>query len=299
MTNQNYQSLDMDYFKQIAERRNRRIETERSEALRKKNEPKQETPEIKAPEQEAQRIITPSEIKNPEDYLLLEGKNEKNYSYADTFVSKQTYHKNKNWRECHELLQKDNAYMPTIRQFVDFLSMLKSGKAFDGSGKKVDKKELERLFLDITEIRSPYRAEWLDADFKVKSGKLHINYNHDVSKGNLIPGNSEPLEACLMDNKTPGIDLDSWLKNNTYQGLPKSSIKLGSLYYWAPANDNNSVARFSAGSDWASLYCGRNPDILNAGLGVRLARSEAPKQSPKNSASVNIQNLEQGFEQKN
>jgi len=282
MTNQNLHSLDMDYFKQIAERRNRRIETERAEALRKKNEPKQETSEIKAPEQEAQRIITPSEIKNPEDYLLLEGKNEKNCSYADTFVSKQTYHKNKNWRECHELLQKDNAYMLTIKQFADFLSLIKSGKAYDGAGKKINSKELEKIFLEITEVRDTYRAEWLDADFKVKSGKLYINYNHDVSNGNLVPGNSESLEACLMDNKTPGIDLDSWLKNSTYQGLPKSSVKSGSLYYWAPINDNNSVAGFLAYSGWASLSCGRGPDGRNAGLGVRLARSEAPKRAPKN-----------------
>lgn len=270
----------MDYFKQIAERRNRRIENERAEVLRKKNEPKPEIkPEVQ--EQENPRIITPSEITNPQDYIILEGKNEKNYSYADTFVSKQTYHKNMNWNECHGLLQKDNAYMLTIRQFTDFLSLIKSGKAYDGVGKEVDKKELERLFLDITEVRSPYRSEWLDADFKVKSGKLYINYNHDVSNGNLVPGNSEPIETCLMDNKTPGIDLDSWLKNNTYQGLPKSSVKSGNLYYWAPMNDNNSVAGFLAGSDGALLSCGGYPGDLDAVLGVRLARSEAPKHTQK------------------
>ncbi|MDP1728668.1 MAG: hypothetical protein Q8L27_00510, partial [archaeon] len=178
-------TLDLNYYKQIAERVKAERLAERAEALRKKDKP-EITPEVQE-EQEAQRIITPSEIKNPEDYLLLEGKNEKNYSYADTFVSKQTYHKNKNWRECHELLQKDNAYMLTIKQFADFLSLIKSGKAYDGAGKKINSKELEKIFLEITEVRDPYSAEWLDADFKVKSGKLHINYNHDVSKRNLIP----------------------------------------------------------------------------------------------------------------
>jgi len=97
-----------------------------------------------------------------------------------------------------------------------------------------DCKELRRIYNEIAEVRDPWRAEWLDADFKVINEILHINYNHRTVNAELKPQNSEPLENCLMENKTPGIDLEAWLKNANRQGLPPTNIKKGSLYYWHP-----------------------------------------------------------------
>ena len=74
-----------------------------------------------------------------------------------------------------------------------------------------------------------------------------------------------------MEDKTPGILLEDWIngKNITSQGLPNKNISSGDLYYWHPRSDNNSVARFSAGSDRANLGCTRGPSGAYSDLGVR------------------------------
>ena len=162
----------------------------------------------------------------------------------DLHFSKQRTHKNKNWYDCHKALLSEGTKMPTIPEFIEFLKYLKNS----------NENEHQIIYKDITEVRNPLRAEWLDADFKVKKRKLYINYNHVLdSQGNLQPQNSEKLEACLMEDKTSGIDLNEWLDSSTSQGLPKSNIKSGELYYWAPMSDNESVACFDAGSDGADL----------------------------------------------
>ncbi len=268
-------TLDLDYFKQIAERVKAERALERAEALKRKVEPKPEAQEPEAQEKTNSRIIIPAQIANPQDYVLLEGRTHGPYSYLDLFVSKERSHLNEDWNQAKESVKKENGYMLTIRQFADFLSLLKSGKAFDGRGRKIDSKELERLFLDITEVKSPWRSEWLDAKF----GDGEITYNLINEDGSLNEL-TESFYRGLTQDKTPGIDLESWLKTADYQGLPTSKTKDGELYYWSPVNGR--VAGFGAGSDWADL--GWGPADRGAGLGVRLARSEAPKPSPKNFA---------------
>jgi len=222
------------------------------------------------------KIIKPSAIENQESYIILPGKTYNNYSYPDVLVSKERSYHNNNWHKSHELLNKDNSFMLTIRQFVDFLNLLKSGEAYNGKGTKINKKELDDLFDEITKVKDPARAEWLDADFKVINDTLHINYEHKLINNILTPKYSEPLEKCLMEDKTPGIDIKSWLKNANKQGLPLKNISNGKLYYECPGSDNNSVAGFFADSDWAYLGCSRNPGSSGSALGVRSVR-EAPK----------------------
>jgi len=227
--------------------------------------------QISSKQEEKSKIILPAtNIQNPEDYIILEGKTYDNYSYSDLLVAKQKTLFNKTQDECHKELNKQGNFMLAIRQFADFLTLLKSGKAFDGAGNKIDSKELEQILNEIVEVRSPWRAERLDADFKVYNGVLHINYEHRVnSNGKLKPNYSEKLEDCLMQDKTPGINFDDWLKNANKQGLPKSDVKKGKLYYWYPRDDNNSVAGFDADSDWAGLDCSGYPGDRDDSLGVR------------------------------
>ena len=78
-----------------------------------------------------------------------------------------------------------------------------------------------------------------------------------------------------MEDKTPGINLNDWLNSPITQGLPKSNIKSGELYYWAPMKDNNSVARFGADSGGAGLFCDGGPSGASASLGVRPVVCEA------------------------
>ena len=212
------------------------------------------------------------------NYIVLEGRTHGNYSYPDSLVSMERTHQNKNWSECWDELMKDNDYMLTIRQGVDFLNLLRSGKAFDGRGKAIQSSVLDRLHRDITEVKSPWRAEWYDAKFELKKSgkgilaksKMYISY-HQFQNGNLVKV-EEPVEECLMSDKTPGISLDDWLDNANEYGLPKPDVKDGKLYYWYPRDEK--VAMFYADSDWADLNCDGDPSYRGSNLGVRAVRKK-------------------------
>ncbi|MFH1503417.1 MAG: hypothetical protein ABIE36_02055 [Candidatus Diapherotrites archaeon] len=169
----------------------------------------------------------------------------------------------KNWYETHKELQSNGQRMPTIPEFIEFL--------------KYAKVNSPELYKEITEVRSPWRANWLDADFKVKGKDLYINYNHVLNaNGSLVPKNSEVLDKnTLMKDKTPGISLDDYiLENHTSQGLPNKKVKSGDLYYWNPRSDNNSVAGFLAYSDGAVLCYDGGPSARVSGLGVFAVKRE-------------------------
>jgi len=189
--------------------------------------------------------------------------------YQDTLISTTNTLHGKNWYQAHEELHKQGQHMPTLRQFVDFLKLLKSGKAFDGKGDKISSNNLEQIFKEIIEVRLPWRSEWLDAGFKVINGVLHINYDHQTIDGQLQPQTSESLQSYLEQSKKPGISLDDWLNNATHQGLPSTNIPKGRLWYWAPMRDNKSGVRFGAGSGGAILVCYGGPRGSSSSLGVR------------------------------
>ena len=225
--------------------------------------------------QGVQSVPSPASVNNANEYLILQGRTHGNYSYPDTLVSMEMVHQGKNWNDAYVSLIKEGAQMLTIRQFADFLNLLRSGSAYDGNGQQVDQKKLNSILDEIYTIRSPRRAEWLDAKFVVRnktlgvfSGKTQINYDHRLVNGQLVAQRSEELEECLMDIKQ--IDISDWLSNANYQGLPSKNVSNGSLYYYAPVNGK--VVRFDAVSDGANLYCGRYPAGANSSLGVRVTR---------------------------
>ena|SRR3989344_1346729 len=225
---------------------------------------------------------SPSVIPNREQYIILPTKNHGKYSYPDMLVAMDLTHLGKTWYDTHKLLAAEGDKMLTIRQFVDFVNLIKTGRAFNGAGRPVDKRRLDTILDNITAVRDPYRAEWLDADFKVLDkkfglfgGKVAMNYGHTMVNGVLTPTKrDEVLEGYLAEDKKPGIDMNDWLARATYQGLPPADVKNGNLWYWQPGKDNNSVARFGASSGWAYLSCDRNPTNSNSSLGVRAAREK-------------------------
>ena len=247
------------------------------------------------------QAFTPvSNIDNPRSYLILPEKTHGDYSYPDLNVEitrlgydnevenaaenlkltlKNTQKENNgkefigniNWEQALKLNLTLNSFALSPRQFLDFIALLKSGKAFYADGTPADKKLMDNILDEILTVRSPYRGEWLDADFKVKNNKLYINYAHKLINGNLNPQRSELLEEYLAADKQ--IDLDNLLINSTKHGLPKKNVKEGSLNYWAPDNDNNSVAGFDACSGRFGLVCGRYPQGSSEGLGVRRAKN--------------------------
>ena len=212
------------------------------------------------------KIVNSFDIPYSLEKDFIENHNMEGFVYVPSinlYVAKGKKFHNKNWSESHKELQKNGEKMLTPYEFVEFLKYAKSNN--------------KEIYDEITGVRNHWREEWLDADFKVKNGVLHINYNHILdSNGNLIPKNSEALdEETLMKDKTPGISLEDYLEiNHTSQGLPNKSVKSGDLYYWFPRSDNNSVARFYAIGDRAGLICGRDPSYRVDVLGVRAVRRE-------------------------
>ena len=176
------------------------------------------------------------------------------------YVAKQRTHLNKTWKDCWTELQKENYKMLKINEFREFLKYLKSQ----------NNPEYKNIFNEITEVRSPLRAEWLDANFKkrnkglFKKDELYILTENETKEEKLD-------ENTLMSDKTPGISLDDFVegKNITSQGLPNKNISSGNLYYWHPRSDNNSVARFDAIDVRAYLSCCRYPSYSYSYLGVR------------------------------
>ena len=268
------------YNPNLADQLNKEIEArERKQALEEKLKARGKSAETENQKPEP-KIIT--DISNPENYILLEGRTHGSYEYTDTLVSKTRTHFNKNWNESHEALASEGYSMLTIRQFVDFLNLLKSGKAYNGKGDKVDSSELETLFNDITEVRSPWRSEWLDADFKTDSnGIISIHASHVLDSNNALSAKyNKELTDFLTEDKLPGIDMNDWLNNANEFGLPRANVKDGSMHYWTPDKDNNSVARFDAGSGGADFFCSGNPSGGSSNLGVRQC---AAAQNAKNS----------------
>ncbi|MDP1695976.1 MAG: hypothetical protein Q8L29_03620 [archaeon] len=241
------------------------------------NAPAPSTPE---PEKPAPVIKPRTSVPatDPQNYIILPGATHGKYNYPDTLVSMERRHFNKDWISAHAALYSDDEYMLTIRQFADFLALLKTGKAFDGAGSQVDPQRIEGILDEILTVRNPWRSEWLDAKFENKGGilglgsKLHINYDHRFLSGvnsGLSHQYSEEVD-CLMTDKQ--IDISDWLNNANEHGLPTKNTSGGQIYYYYPRNGR--VAWFLAYSGWAYLDCDRDPTYSDTSLGVRPAREK-------------------------
>jgi len=200
-------------------------------------------------------------------FIILEGRAHGSYSYPDLLVSMGKYLFNKNSYEQYEALHKKNSFMLHPRMFVDFLSLISSGKSYNGNGKKVSSEKLNFVLGEIINARDPWRTENLDAYFEVKNRAMNIMYyklNADGKFEKVI----EPLQDCLMEDKC--INLQDYIKNANEQGFPNKNIKEGDLFYGRPRLD--CVAWFIANCGRADLYCIRNPSGSNSSLGVRFAK---------------------------
>lgn len=177
----------------------------------------------------------------------------------DLYVAKEKTLLNKDWDECHEELKKQNQMMLPPYQFKEFLKFLRYSK---------DQGHLE-IFKDITKLRDPWRAEWINARFEEESNEMYMISENVIDNGKYITQKIK-LDNYLAQDKTPGISLDDWLDSDAKHGLPKSNINQGELYYWAPKDGK--VSRFFASSVRAYLSCSGDRSYANSGLGVRACR---------------------------
>jgi len=184
---------------------------------------------------------------------------------------------NNTWAESLMLCQFLGIKTPNLKEEVDYLHLLYLGsknkiKIYDVSGKQINSKLCKKLLMDSIGIQSPWRANWIDADYKKNEKNLRVNSDYIFNKKGIITSyTSEVLdENTLMKN--PRISLKNWLEDSTKQGLPKNNVKSGDLGYWCPRGDNYSVARFNAGPIYVELDCHRSPFSKYAGLGVKAAK---------------------------
>ena len=198
----------------------------------------------------------------------------KDYIYVPAlglYVSENRYLQSKNWNDTQEILHKEGRRMPTIPEFVELLKYLRSN---DGKSKV---KNAQKILDEIYKVAGNWRSEWLDAKFEEKKG-MYVSYHVFDSKGKIIQ-KQEKLETYLTDDKTPGIDLDSWLASPTKQGLPNSTCPDGQLYYWYPRNGK--VARFDAYSGGAILGCIGGATDTDPSLGVRYVEPRSGETAKK------------------
>ena len=179
---------------------------------------------------------------------------------TNLLVAKQRTHLGESWDKARNSLKQEGSFMMNLYEFAEFLRYLKTNPNQENS----------TIYEDITAVRNPYRAEWLDAKFSENVGKMFVDY--DKSINGKRESLHETLKGYLDKNRTPGIDLEKWIDNHTIQGFPRERIKKGDLYYWAPVDGR--VARFGAYSDGADLSCDGGPTGSYSRLGVRAAREK-------------------------
>lgn len=211
-------------------------------------------------------VIQPIQRFVGSEYVLLEANPERGYS-IDMLMPFERTHCGERHTDCSTpfLLDKESGCMPNGGMQVDFLKLIKSGKAFDGNGKRISSTRLNALYDEITGVRIPSRAEWIDATF----GDGIISY-HLIEEDGRVRHVTESLGVCLMEDKTPGISLDSWLKTADKHGLPTNKTEDGNLMFQHPINGR--VAVFCACSDGAGLGCIVDPADSDAAIGVRVAK---------------------------
>ncbi|HJX50474.1 MAG TPA: hypothetical protein VJ438_03360 [Candidatus Nanoarchaeia archaeon] len=211
-------------------------------------------PIINVAEEDFERASKLLELANV-DYTLLNTSKSNSTEYFEVpslkgiKIAKQRTLLGKSWYESHEALQSQGQRMITLPEFAEVL--------------KYTQKELPEVYEDITAVRNPWRVEWIDAFFEEREDGMYI-----------LTGNktrAEKLKPCLMEDRTPGISLDSWIENPTNQGLPKRNAKEGDLYFWAPKS--GAVAGFVAIGVRADLDCVGDPTIRNSILGVRAVKT--------------------------
>ncbi len=244
----------------------------------------------------------PSDLSDPERYIVLPGKAHGTHSYGELWVAMhrlsyddpqvqsaaqrlgltisntaqeqngRQYIGNINWKEALSLnLTMGNRTLKP-REGIDFLLLLEEGikekiVVYNGAQQPVPKEKLNQIYDEIVGVRDPLRGEWLDADYKTINNELWIYSDHILQGNTLEPRIKEKLLSCLTGK---GVNV----KLSTFNGQGMPTENGNDIYYYNPDKDNNSVAKFVADSGRARFNCGGDPSCRDGGLGVRAVRAK-------------------------
>ena len=195
------------------------------------------------------------------DYVLLPGQIHGDYSYPDLLVAKERTSFGATWNTAHYCLARSDQFMFTIRQFVDFVNMLRSGDVYNGDMERVESEEVEQILDEIVGQRDPCRGEWLDAHFRTIAG-LYIAHSHKLVRNELFPQYMQPLQEHVMHNSF----VDFFGSAND-QGLPtRKGMGSESCFFWHPSNGD--LAKFMTTSE-GSYFGSGNLEQSSSIVGVR------------------------------
>ncbi len=146
------------------------------------------------------------------------------------------------WEESHVLLDMLGSFMLNLRQEIDLVKHLKSGKVYDGNGRKISDGKRKAILHDII---ASGNKEWVDVRFGENSrGKLTYNSMHVVERNygsmraiykGVLCRLSLPLEKCLTNMAVKGVNLNYWLAHATTHGLPPENTPKGRFPYLSPS----------------------------------------------------------------
>jgi len=166
-------------------------------------------------------------------YIILPGKTHGTYSYPDILVPmEKRMCTGKTLPAIYYTLKEDEEFLLTLRQFVDFIEVLKSQFVSDGNGNTLNQNVKSDLLNDIIGVKGgDTRSEWLDPFFMVnensyqKTVDIHytaIENGNIIRKMEIVPELSKQgfiggLKNMLKVNFDPlrRISLDYWLQNAT------------------------------------------------------------------------------------
>ncbi len=175
-------------------------------------------------------------------------------------LSEFPYLPNHNWSQHHHKLHTIQAVMTPSRDLIDLILELQSGKKmFHGNGDIISSTRKKEILDYIIKKVNPWRAENLDNYFHVFNDETYMDTNHIV------------LNNKIEHTKRDKVDFIGQFGLTSFKYFNKdglaSKLKGEEVRFNYP--ENNRIARFSADSGGAGLYCGRDPTYSDTELGVR------------------------------
>lgn len=221
--------------------------------------------------------------------IILPCKSHGNYDYPDLFVSTELFTTCDIWNGTVEQMKEKGVFMLTLRQFVDYVNLLRSKKVFYGkTEKQIPEEKIRQIYDETVNNRKNHYGEVFDGQFMMKnsfSKEIQMKYSQ-IYHGKLEEGiitlddhlgkvfesrlkrawrrkfKDNFLEDLEEVQNKRRIDIKYWLENATNQGLPPPNNPIdfeNGLPYLPPRPGG--VINFG---DYGGLHCRINPNECRA-----------------------------------